>query len=88
MREVHNSFDSDTWKKQPDGYGVTFLSEIRLLLKDLPNFKELEELKYDCHWLHGEFEEVGAMLQDEKRKGITFDLHEAWRWLDEKLKNG
>ncbi|MCJ1265328.1 hypothetical protein MMC22_005204 [Lobaria immixta] len=82
----HNSFDTDAWNQQPDGYGVTFLSEIRLLLKDLPNFWNLE-LTYDCEWLDGEFEAVGAMLEDEKLKGITFDLHEAWRSLDEKLKN-
>lgn len=82
-RGVHNSFDTDAWKNQLDGYGVT-LSEIRLLLKDLPNLRNLE-LIFDCSWLEGEIKEVEAMLLQEKLKGTAFDLDKTWRLLDEEL---
>lgn len=82
---IHSSFfDDDASMKQPDGYRAVFLSEIRLLLKDLPYLEDLK-LIFDCCWLDGELKEMESLLLQEKLEGSIFDLHKTWKFLDEKI---
>ena len=82
---IHSCFFvDDESKMQPDGYRAAFLSEIRLLQRDLPHLKNLK-LIFDCCLLKGEFKEIESLLLKERLDGSTFDLHKTWRLLEEKL---
>lgn len=77
-------FDDAASKSNPNGYRAAFVSEIRLLRKDLPYLQDLN-LIFDCQRFDGELKEIKCLLVRDTLEDCIFDLQKTWSRLEAKL---